>query len=150
MPNFDAIEKLTRGMRKLNTWLDSGALLDRIVEINAVKIAGLNVSQMFDYGQTATGAMIKPDYAPSTIARKKRKHQPYNRVTLRDTREFHDEMIATPEHTQFTIDSPVEHTQYLTKRYGDEIFGLNDGNREMLIQGIAEAIKRIIPLLRYG
>ena len=88
---------------------------------------------MFDYGEDSRGvqlASIGGSYAPSTIAIKRRKGQPSNRVTLKDTGDFYKsfEVVVKPN-ASFLIDSdPMKEGQNLEDRYGDNIEGLQPEN----------------------
>lgn len=91
--------------------------------------ARLNTEQMYQ-GTNSKGQEIKPDYAPSTIARKKAKGQPFDRVTLNDTNEFYTKTIAFADNDKIYIDSDVPYTKYLVEHYGETIFGLDKDNRK--------------------
>lgn len=96
--------------------------------------ARLNTEQMYQ-GTNSKGQDIVPNYAQSTIARKKRKGQPFDRVTLNDTNEFYTKTSAFADDNKIYIDSDVPYTKYLVERYGEEIFGLNNENRKEFIFG---------------
>lgn len=83
-------------------------------------------SQMFEKGQDAKGSLIRPAYKPMTIKMKKKKGQPYDRVTLRDTGKFHRELEVIPHATYVEIKSSVEYSKYLIKKYGENILGIQE------------------------
>lgn len=58
------------------------------IEDTAADFGKLNTEQMYE-GQLSTGAAILPHYSANTVAIKKRKGQPYDRVTLKDTGDFY-------------------------------------------------------------
>ena len=97
-------------------------------------ITDLNTKvQLFEYGEDSRGvqlASIGGSYAPSTIEIKRRKGQPSNRVTLKDTGDFYKsfEVVVKPN-ASFLIDSdPMKEGQNLEDRYGDNIEGLQPEN----------------------
>lgn len=83
-------------------------------------------SQMFEKGQDAKGSLIRPAYKPMTIKMKKKKGQPYDRVTLRDKGKFHRELEVIPHATYVEIKSNVEYSKYLIKKYGENILGIQE------------------------
>lgn len=83
-------------------------------------------SQMFEKGQDAKGSLIRPAYKPMTIKMKKKKGQPYDRVTLRDTGKFHRELEVIPHATYVEIKSSVEYSKHLIKKYGENILGIQE------------------------
>ena len=92
-------------------------------------------NQLFEKGITREGIKIN-SYAPyskNTIAVKIAKGQPTNRVTLRDTGEFHASFVVYTDDTKFFIDAKDWKTNKLGKKYGEEIFGLTDENINELI-----------------
>lgn len=92
-------------------------------------------NQLFEKGITREGIKIN-SYAPyskNTIAVKIAKGQPTNRVTLRDTGEFHASFVVYTDDTKFFIDAKDWKTNKLGEKYGEEIFGLTDENINELI-----------------
>lgn len=91
-------------------------------------ILAMNRSQMYDEGKDRNGNAIQPSYAPATVQRKKRKGQPTNRVTLRDSGDFHLSLYIEYTADGFEIKADDFKTPFLTKRYGSEVLGLTDEN----------------------
>ncbi len=101
--------------------------IDKIVEdaIEATKGELLNQNRaQMEAGQNKEEKAITPLYAPSTVSKKKRKGQPYDRVTLKDKGEFYNKMGAQVDNEQVLIGSGVEYAKYLEARYGIQIFGV--------------------------
>lgn len=73
-------------------------------------------------------------YAEMTIKQKQRKGQPTNRVTLRDTNDFHRLIFVEVREETFVIDSFDEKAAQLIKDYGGVIFGLNRPRRTEYVQ----------------
>jgi hypothetical protein len=81
--------------------------------------------QLFNLGQDAKSDSLG-SYAESTKRIKIRKRQPIDRVTLKDTGAFYDSItvIATPN--EVIIETSIEYAQWLVKRYGKDILGIQD------------------------
>lgn len=73
---------------------------------------------------------IAPSYTSSTIKKKIKKGQPYNRVTLKDTGEFYVSLYLKSEPGGFRIVSgdKSKKVSELINKYGDEILRISDGN----------------------
>ena len=72
-------------------------------------------------------------YTPYTIEVKTIKGQPTDRVTLRDTGEFHESFYIEASDTQFVIKAHDWKTEKLIRTYGREILGLTRENLNELI-----------------
>ena len=102
---------------------------------NEAIIIYLNVEyQLFGKGITSNNVRIDSyaPYAPLTLAIKKAKNQPTNRVTLRDEGDFHSSFYLEFTDDSFTIKASDEKAEYLEFAYGSDIFGLTPENREDL------------------
>ena len=88
----------------------------------------LNQGQMF-IGVRADGTEITPTYSDLTIELKEQKGQPSDRVTLRDTGDFWDDMFVQINATDYEMSSANEKTAKLEKKYGKKIFGLTKESR---------------------
>lgn len=75
-------------------------------------------------GVDNTETPIKPPYAPSTIARKKRKGQPYDRVTGYDKGNMYAETDDNITETTFTLFSTSYTFGKFIARYGENVYGL--------------------------
>lgn len=109
--------------------------------------------QLYEQGINGQGREIMSyrPYKPSTIKRKLRKGQPTNRVTLRDTGDFHRSMFLVVEEDGFYITSDDKKTPYLVQKYGDNIFRLTNENftalvRENIRQTLISKLKDAIQL----
>lgn len=89
-------------------------------------IIDMNISQLYDSGERRDGTKITPAYAPETVAIKKKKGQPTNRVTLRDTFDWQASFWVQFYPDGFEIKAGDWKTERLTQKYGDEILGLQD------------------------
>lgn len=104
-----------------------------IIELESLSkaIAETNADQMFA-GLRADDTDIEPAYKPFTIAIKKEKGQPTDRVTLKDTGEFHRSIFVKFEGDKIIIDSDNDLRDKLVEKYGATIFGLTDENKQII------------------
>lgn len=119
------------------------ALRDAI-RSNAKALAQENRQQLFE-GKDSTGASIEPPYKPFTVMIKKRKGQPVNRVTLRDTGDFYKSIRVIDRAADFEYIATDPKTRDLEIKYGDNILGLASSSFDKLKPQI---IKDIIDQLR--
>lgn len=110
--------------------------IEKVVQTSERFIVKMNAEQM-NAGQLSTGQSIRPSYAPATIQYKKRKGQPFDRVTLRDTGNFHfSQLKAIARYKDFVIDTSLSGSRpygFLMSKYGEDILGLNDKNKKELV-----------------
>lgn len=138
MKGFQRITAIANKIKKLGMDLQDGEVLREIIIRNEDYILDLNRAQLNDEGVNAQGEEIADyaPYSPYTVARKKKKGQPYDRVTLRDTGKFQAgfTLVVTPK--TFRITSTDSKTGALTEKYGPYIFGLTPESKDQLIQQI--------------
>jgi len=92
--------------------------------------------QLHEKGETREGVSIADymPYSPFTVEIKKSKGQPYDRVTLQDTGDFHKSFYIEYQGDGFEIKADDWKTSMLVRDYGKEILGLNDENVEELLR----------------
>ena len=95
-------------------------------------------------GERSDGQPITPAYRPRTIAIKKRKGQPSDRVTLKDTGKFHSGTFLDVRPETIVIDSEDPKTKWLLEKYGEKIFGLNGVSRAIIKPPLQTEIKKQI------
>lgn len=147
------IEKLISNLESL----DIDLIINEAIKQNEKKILKLNTDvQLFKAGISGTGARLTPKYRPSTILRKKKKGQPYDRVTLRDTGRWHSGFFIIYEKEQISITAGTSSsarstnlTEILTRRYGKNLFGLTQLDIDLLREIIELTIIKLINQ-RYG
>jgi hypothetical protein len=91
-----------------------------------VEIVKMNTDRLYNLGEYPSGQPVRPDYTPLTIKIKKSKGQPTDRVTLKDTGDFHDSFYVKFERDQFIILASDVKAGKLVAKYGFEIFGLSE------------------------
>ena len=104
----------------------------RIAVSEDAQIIDWNIAQL-ELGKENTGNDITPQYAPLTIQIKREKGQPTSRVTLKDEGDFHDSFFVVINAKSFAIYARDDKTEKLERKYGKEIFGLDDQNLQDLI-----------------
>ena len=114
------IENLTKYKANINEYMED---ITRSIED---EIKEINVHQQYDLGQDRNGDAITPEYAESTIRYKRRKGQPTDRVTLQDTGQYHDTFKIRYEDEGFELYANDWKAGFLDKKYGKEIYGLQD------------------------
>lgn len=126
-------------VKAFNEGLSGGTFIAEIVKENEWQILDWNTEeQLFEKGITATGISIADyaPYSPVTVEYKKQKGQPYDRVTLRDTGDFHSSFYLQIDNEKFTFDAEDWKTRDLLRWYGDDIMGLTDQNKQRLQEEI--------------
>ena len=71
--------------------------------------------QLYDKGINGAGVEIKSymPYKPSTIRKKQKKGQPFDRVTLRDTGQWYNSLVLVDDIEGFFITSTVAKNKYI-------------------------------------
>lgn len=106
-------------------------IISKIIVENEAYIIDMNTEeQLFEQGVNNLGVKISDyqPYAAYTIEVKKVMGQPTNRVTLRDTGDFHSSFYITVNDQQFEIRASDSKTEDLIKKYGRQILGLTKEN----------------------
>lgn len=94
-----------------------------VIEDTAAEMIEANRAQM-DAGMKADGNEIYPPYAPLTIAIKRMKGQPTDRVTLKDTGSFYAGKFVIVTTDSVLSGSRDEKDKALREKYGEDIHGL--------------------------
>lgn len=103
-----------------------------------------NIEQL-EQGILNNGEEITPPYRPLTIQIKRIKGQPTNKVTLKDSGDFHRSIIVELESGGIGFDATDYKTTDLEKKYTINILGITDDNlKEILESTILEELIHII------
>ena len=125
--NIREMEAITNLIDNLNKYKDNiNEYMEDITRSIEDEIKEINVHQQYDLGQDRNGDAITPEYAESTIRYKRRKGQPTDRVTLQDTGQYHDTFKIRYEDEEFELYANDWKAGFLDKKYGKEIYGLQD------------------------
>ena len=126
---------------------------------NEKKVLDLNRKQMFE-GTKSDDTLILPPYADSTVRIKIKKLQPYDRVTLKDTGSFYDNLFleVNEDEVKFKISYVLQYAVYLLGGYNSSfnnglgsnlldknpgsILGLNTTNKTTFLN------ENILPILK--
>jgi hypothetical protein len=117
---------------------------------SAERYVGLQKEQLFS-GLNEQGKSILPEYTTRTKKIKARKGQPTDRVTLKDTGDFYNDIFLDVRDKEFVIDSADKKSGQIQKKYGQNIFGLTDDNQVSFIEEtlkplLIERIENVVEL----
>lgn len=129
-----SIRNLAWRLRKFDEILGK-ELVNEIMSHEKEIIEAVVQNQLYERGINGTGVEIMSyePYRPRTIKNKRRKGQPYNRVTLKDTGEWYNSLRLVYDVDGFFITSTDEKNTYLKKKYGPTILRLTNENLSMIL-----------------
>lgn len=131
---MQAVENIARAFERLQS--DLPKIFVDVMRDNAAYIEDLNISQL-EQGIDSEGQRITPPYSVITKQIKRAKRQPYDRVTLKDTGDFHRSLFLTGGRDAFfQIGSSDDKAEKLQRKYGKDILGLNEQSRQEVIEEI--------------
>ncbi|MCM1077870.1 MAG: hypothetical protein NC344_06870 [Bacteroidales bacterium] len=125
------IENLRKRVAEYNDGLTSGLYISNIIKENEAYIVDMNSQvQLYEQGVNRLGVKIADyqPYVPLTIRIKRMKGQPTDRVTLRDTGDFHASFYLVIGSESFEVKASDDKTETLIRKYGRQILGLTDEN----------------------
>lgn len=132
---YKTMEQITALISSLKNIRDNYlTLASEVLDENASKIEDLNLQQLYD-GERPDGSQITPFYTANTVAIKKSKGQPYDRVTERDTGAFWNSIKAKSFGNQLQMEATDPKTEKLKAKYGNTI-GLSDDSMTIVVQEI--------------
>lgn len=132
---MNVIDQLLQRIQTFDAGLNDGTYMSEIIKEYEPEICDMNSeNQLFEEGVNRVGVSIMDymPYTPKTIELKEIKGQPTDRVTLRDTGDFHASFHLIIESDKFTITADDYKTEGLIRKYGRQILGLTDLNAEEL------------------
>ena len=121
---MEAIEALIASLKEYNANITQ--YMEDITMSIEDEIKDINVHQQYDLGQDRNGERITPEYTPYTVSIKTWKRQPTDRVTLRDTGQFHSSFKIRYEADGFELYANDWKAESLEEKYGRYIYGLQD------------------------
>lgn len=110
-------------------------VIDQVRKHEATVI-DLNTDEQLLKGQDSTGRPITPGYRPLTVQIKRLKGQPTDRVTLKDEGDFHQSFRVVYGSNYFALTATDPKTQKLERKYGKEIFGLDNTSLQEIIEEV--------------
>jgi hypothetical protein len=133
---MEALENLLKRIMKISIF----KVLDVVIRKNNLShlIIELNTEkQLFDKGVDSLGFKIEPPYTPFTRSIKKRKGQPTNRVTLKDTGDMYKTWEVKMIGNVITIEADLIKDGFnLEEKYGVNIIGLTDESLQVFIEAV--------------
>ena len=102
------------------------AIVQELVIENSVFVKNLNrEKQLYEKGIDSLGNKLKP-YTRYTVREEKRKGQPYDKTTLKDTGDFYKKFYIQLDNREFKLDSADVKRDELEEKYGTNgsVFGL--------------------------
>ncbi|NQX78796.1 hypothetical protein [Gilvibacter sp.] len=133
MLNLGPIEDLKQKVISLEQLVNS-ALRDVFNQNEKLLIEIQTQIQLYQKGQTSKAITIVPSYAQSTIGKKKRKGDPFDRVTLKDTGALYSSVRFEALDDRLIVTTNVSYTKYLTAKYGPDIFGIQNLEMENFLE----------------
>lgn len=149
MKGLAAIRNLKRRFEGFEENINS--TVSQALRYNEEWLVDLNAYfQLYEKGVNALGVEIASyePYSMYTVSIKGMLGQPTDRVTLKDTGDFHDSFYVIYREDEFEITASDDKKQDLVNRYGPEIFGLTPENMEVVRNDIIRPHLEI--MLRYG
>lgn len=145
MEFFQPVKQLTRRFITLNVNRFI-YVISSTVEFKTLVI-DLNTKEQLFEGVNSKGEELENirgfGYAQRTIEIKKEKGLPYDRITLFDTGDFYDTFKVIPFLGGFEIDAnPIKENTNLFDEFGEDILGLTEESREILVQYYTDVIRR--------
>jgi phage gpG-like protein len=110
--------------------------IQKAIQKNDAVLIFEQTEEQFNRGEDANGMQFVPSYADSTIAYKKRKGQPTNRVTLKDEGDLYQSIQIEANSTQAIISAEIDYFFPLVSHYeNNQILGIQPkAMRSFLIQ----------------
>ena len=125
------IEKFERKLKELKASINKG--IQTSIDTNKAILIEKQTGQ-FDKGKDADNTSFVPSYALSTKQAKRRKGQPTNRVTLKDSGDLYGSIDIQANTTQAIITANVEYYKYLVVHYDkNTILGIQDDIMEAFL-----------------
>lgn len=136
-----AVQALIDDLRLFDSGGGSDAvILDAVKSFQTFALDLNREEQLYKGGRNAEGNRITPGYTPLTVSIKRRKSQPTDRVTLRDTGRFYRSFFIVYDQDEFTFYADDSKTPGLVEKYGPEILGLEEESIQALIEKIRNEV----------
>ena len=138
----DIFDKARKKVQELRASINPS--IKKAFEDNDLEVKSIQVDkQLFGKGEKADGSMIRPAYSPITVSIKRKKGQPINRVTLKDSGDFYQSIKVIAKDDELEITTSISYAKYLFKKYGDNVLGIQEElMRDFLEKHILGQIKK--------
>ena len=131
---------IIKGLEEWKTRLPDVAIYT--AEQNKEAAIDLITENQLSKGRDGNNAEITPKYRPMTIAIKKAKGQPTDRVTLYDEGDFHRSLEFEKLNHSFRIIGTDGKTGKLLRKYGEQVLKLNADSLFEFNDEIRDELKR--------
>jgi len=113
--------------------IDRKIVLERAIETYKPEIESLFKEHLYYTGEDGYGRKLEP-YKDRTIYYKRRRGQPTNRTTLKDTGKFYAsiEIIAMEDGFLIVSDNPV--AKFLVSKYGNAILRISNATLSIIME----------------
>jgi len=135
------IEKLDALERKFWELINGRTerFVEEVADTKRELMADLNRAQLNE-GIDSRGRRIEPPYTPRTVKIKTIKGQPTNKVMLLDTGRFQSLIKAQKHNKAYYMESSDDKTEKLVNKYGEDIEGLTDENKDLVAASMKEPL----------
>lgn len=133
---IDAVENKINAIKDFLNRKDE--ILLNVIRSKESEVADLVIDEQLMKGIDSEGNQITPPYTPYTVRRKIRAGQPFDRVTLRDTGDFHRSIFLRYNDTSFEVLANDPKVARLVRKYGGAILGLTNDNIDRLANDIVK------------
>jgi phage gpG-like protein len=126
------VERFNRKLKELKDTINKG--IQTSIQKNEQVLVKQQTDVQFDEGKDSNSISFIPSYATSTIIAKRRKGQPTDRVTLKDTGDLYKSISIKANTTQAVISASVPYFNYLVTHYkNNSILGIQDDAMEAFL-----------------
>jgi phage gpG-like protein len=122
---MSVISRFTKKIKALEKAISP--TIKKTVEQNKPLIIDQQTDEQLYEGKDADTKEIRPSYALSTKIIKRKKAQPTDRVTLKDSGDLYKSVKVDAKTNEMIISANVEYFKYLVAHYsGNKLLGLNE------------------------
>jgi hypothetical protein len=121
---MSVVNRFTKKIKALEKAINP--TIKKTIDSNKPLIIDQQTDEQLYKGKDADSKDITPDYALSTKIVKRKKQQPTDRVTLKDTGDLYRSIKVDAKTNEFIISANVEYFKYLVTHYSKhKLLGLN-------------------------
>ncbi len=146
------MKRITEMIRRLEAFDPEEAILEAALHGTDEISQLVSDVQMYEQGvRGLDGEDITPPYTFVTVKIKTAKGQPTDRVTLRDTGDFHKSFHVRVEGDAFEVDATDPKTEKLKDKYGEGIMALTDEHLDDVVSRLLRpAVQNQFKAALYG